>query len=83
MITVLESCNACFDPHKLVVGEWASRIKGSRKMTNVLLVACAALVLALENLEARSGAAPGTTVGPSRKSPAPEAGHPYHGLCVL
>ncbi len=52
-------------------------------MTNVLLVGCAALVLALENLEARSGAAPGTTVGPSRKSPAPEAGHPYHGLCVL
>lgn len=35
-------------------------------------MACATLVLALENLQVSSGAAPGTTSG-SKKSPAPEA----------
>ncbi|KAG0555279.1 hypothetical protein KC19_12G158000 [Ceratodon purpureus] len=39
---------------------------------NFCCVKCAALVLALENLQASSGAAPGTTSG-SKKSPAPEA----------
>lgn len=46
----------------------------SRVKWLVFLVSCAALVLALENLELRSGSAPGTTTAPSRKSPAPEAG---------
>jgi hypothetical protein len=43
-------------------------------LTNFWCVKCAALVLALENLQASSGAAPGTTSG-SKKSPAPEACH--------